>query len=77
MILVTLNWNRCSDNIFIVFSLQLLILSYLDATSLLRMSEVCTHFHSIATDALLWRQLVLRDFGGRADDSNANWREVC
>ncbi|XP_072026155.1 F-box only protein 7-like [Amphiura filiformis] len=60
----------------LVPEIQLFILSFLDAASLLRMSEVCTHFHSIATDASLWRQLVLQDYGGRVDDVNGNWRQL-
>lgn len=60
----------------LVPEIQLLILSFLDVRSLLRVSEVCSHFNSVATDMTLWRQLVIRNYGGRISDANTNWKEL-
>ncbi|XP_033647670.1 F-box only protein 7-like [Asterias rubens] len=60
----------------LVPEVQLLILSYLDATSLLNIAEVCQHFYNMAADMSLWRQLLLRDFGCRDSDSNLDWKEL-
>ncbi|XP_072174133.1 F-box only protein 7-like [Diadema setosum] len=56
--------------------MQLKILSYLNVASLITMTTVCKHFHTLANDMTLWRQLVLRDFGGKAMDRQSNWKNA-
>ena len=37
------------------------ILSYLDASSLCRLSQTCSHMHRVTTDQLLWRHRLYHD----------------
>ncbi|XP_054751097.2 F-box only protein 7-like [Lytechinus pictus] len=56
--------------------IQLKILSFLNIADVITMSTVCHHFHSLINDPLLWRQLLLRDFGGKVTDRDCNWKNV-
>eukprot|EP00057_Strongylocentrotus_purpuratus_P029829 XP_779952.2 PREDICTED: F-box only protein 7 [Strongylocentrotus purpuratus] len=56
--------------------IQLKILSFLDLPELVTMSTSCQHFHSLISDPSLWRQLLLRDFGGKGTDRHCNWKNV-
>lgn len=44
--------------------LLLRIMRLLDLRSLLKLSEVCRHLHSVTQDASLWKYLLHRDFRG-------------
>lgn len=60
------------------------VLSYLDATNLSRMSEVCRELYTVSRDQTLWKKLYVRDFGRRypiKSDVEPDWwkayRDLC
>lgn len=65
--------------ITLVSELQIAIFKHLDISSLLRLSEVCSHLNTISKDRAIWRHLLLRDFGMRgitANDLREDWTHM-
>ncbi|XP_027019654.2 F-box only protein 7-like isoform X2 [Tachysurus fulvidraco] len=56
--------------------LLLSIMQLLDVPSILRLSEVCRHLHSVSQDALLWKHFVNRDFRGGVRRRYKDWNKL-
>ena len=47
------------------YSKQFMILSHLNARSLLNMAQACKEMKGLCREGLLWRRLYLKDFGSK------------
>ncbi|KAK2834621.1 hypothetical protein Q7C36_015322 [Tachysurus vachellii] len=56
--------------------LLLSIMQLLDVPSILNLSQVCRHLHSVSQDASLWKHFVYRDFGDGTEHRDTNWNEL-